>query len=221
MERYAPNVEGPCKPRDVVSRVRWTTEIKEGRGCGPEEGLTCMLKLDHLGAGGDQPPPAGDPRNLDQVRQRRPGARISIPVVPTVHYQMGGIPANYYGPRRGARRKQQSESDRATALYAVGECACVSVHGANRLGTNSLLDLRGVRQVLGRTDDQGHRRVGCSRTASGSRCRRTQASTRRSIALRRLDANARRASGSSGRGSTTCAARCRTHCGVFRFPESI
>jgi succinate dehydrogenase / fumarate reductase flavoprotein subunit len=135
MERYAPNAKDLAS-RDVVSRSM-DQEIKEGRGCGPNKDYV-MLKLDHLGP--------------DVIMKRLPSIREialkfanvdcikePIPVVPTIHYQMGGIPTNIHGqvvaPKDG--------DDRAVVngLYAVGECACVSVHGANRLGTNSLLDL--------------------------------------------------------------------------------
>src|SRR3954463_12066538 len=135
MERYAPNAKDLAS-RDVVSRAM-TTEIKEGRGCG-EHGDHLLLKLDHLGP--------------DVINLRLPGIREiavkfanadpirdPIPVVPTVHYQMGGVPANYMGqvvvPKNG------NPEVPIPGLFAVGECACVSVHGANRLGTNSLLDL--------------------------------------------------------------------------------
>src|SRR3954470_7592149 len=135
MERYAPNAKDLAS-RDVVSRAM-TTEIKEGRGCG-EHGDHLLLKLDHLGP--------------EVINQRLPGIReISIkfanadpirdpiPVVPTVHYQMGGVPTNYMGQviaPEGAGKEAI-----VPGFYAAGECACVSVHGANRLGTNSLLDL--------------------------------------------------------------------------------
>ena len=135
MERYAPNAKDLAS-RDVVSRAM-TTEIKEGRGCGPDKDHV-MLKLDHLGP--------------DVINHRLPGIReISIkfanadpvrelvPVVPTVHYQMGGIPANYMG--RVVVPEGNNHESIVPAFYAIGECACVSVHGANRLGTNSLLDL--------------------------------------------------------------------------------
>ena len=135
MERYAPNAKDLAS-RDVVSRAM-TTEIKEGRGCG-KDADHLLLKLDHLGP--------------DVINLRLPGIREiaikfanvdpikdPIPVVPTVHYQMGGIPTNYLGqvvvPKNG------NPEVPVPGLFAVGECACVSVHGANRLGTNSLLDL--------------------------------------------------------------------------------
>src|SRR5258706_1608744 len=134
MERYAPTVKALAS-RDVVSRAM-ATEIKEGRGAG-KDGDYILLKLDHLGA--------------EVIDKRLPGIREiaikfanvdpvkdPIPVVPTCHYQMGGIPANYHGQvyiPHGADEKI------VRGLYAAGECSCVSVHGANRLGTNSLLDL--------------------------------------------------------------------------------
>jgi succinate dehydrogenase / fumarate reductase flavoprotein subunit len=135
MERYAPTLKD-LAPRDFVSRSM-DQEIKEGRGCGPDKDYV-LLKLDHLGA--------------DTIMKRLPSIREiaikfanvdpikePIPVVPTIHYQMGGIPANYHGqvvaPRDG------DPNAVVPGLYAIGECACVSVHGANRLGTNSLLDL--------------------------------------------------------------------------------
>ncbi len=135
MERYAPNARDLAS-RDVVSRAM-TTEIKDGRGCGPQADHL-LLKLDHLGP--------------EVINQRLPGIReISIkfanadpvrdpiPVVPTAHYQMGGIPTNYLG--QVVVPEGASPESIVPGLYASGECACVSVHGANRLGTNSLLDL--------------------------------------------------------------------------------
>ena len=135
MERYAPNAKDLAS-RDVVSRAM-TTEIKDGRGCG-EENDHLLLKLDHLGA--------------EIITTRLPGIRElaikfahadpinePIPVVPTAHYMMGGIPTNYYGQVVAPYKTGPEEI--VSGFYAVGECACVSVHGANRLGTNSLLDL--------------------------------------------------------------------------------
>ncbi|HYY61534.1 MAG TPA: succinate dehydrogenase flavoprotein subunit, partial [Burkholderiales bacterium] len=135
MERYAPN-QKDLASRDVVSRAM-VTEIKEGRGCG-EHGDHLLLKLDHLGP--------------EVIMHRLPGIRDiaikfanadpirePIPVVPTVHYQMGGIPTNYMG--QVIAPEGASKEAIVPGLYAAGECACVSVHGANRLGTNSLLDL--------------------------------------------------------------------------------
>ncbi len=135
MPKYAPNAKDLAS-RDVVSRAM-TIEINEGRGCG-KHGDHVFLKLDHLGD--------------EVIRQRLPGireialkfahvdpAKKPIPVVPTAHYMMGGIPTNYHGQVVAPYKTGPDEVVRG--LYAVGECACVSVHGANRLGCNSLLDL--------------------------------------------------------------------------------
>ncbi|MBI5279322.1 MAG: succinate dehydrogenase flavoprotein subunit [Burkholderiales bacterium] len=135
MERYAPTLKD-LAPRDFVSRCMGQ-EIIEGRGCGPNKDYIHM-KLDHLGA--------------DTIHKRLPSVyeigvnfanvdvtREPIPVVPTIHYQMGGVPTNI----NGQVVVQRGGDDNAVVngLYAVGECSCVSVHGSNRLGTNSLLDL--------------------------------------------------------------------------------
>jgi succinate dehydrogenase / fumarate reductase flavoprotein subunit len=135
MERYAPSVKD-LAPRDMVSRAM-TIEIREGRGVGPKKDHI-NLHLDHL-----------DPKIL---AERLPGisesARIfagvdvtkePIPVLPTVHYNMGGIPTNFYSE---VVTKAGKDPDKVVpGLMAVGEAACVSVHGANRLGSNSLIDL--------------------------------------------------------------------------------
>ncbi len=135
MERYAPTLKD-LAPRDYVSRSM-DQEIKEGRGCGPNKDYI-LLDMTHLGA--------------DTIRKRLPSVeeigvnfanvditKEPIPVVPTIHYQMGGIPTTINGqvcvPMNG------DHNSPIPGLYAVGECSCVSVHGANRLGTNSLLDL--------------------------------------------------------------------------------
>ena len=135
MERYAPNAKDLAS-RDVVSRSM-TIEIREGRGVGKEHDHI-FLHLEHLG-----------PEVIDE---RLPGiaetARIfagvdvtrdPIPVLPTVHYNMGGIPANYHGEI--VTKRDGNAETVVPGLIAVGEAACVSVHGANRLGSNSLLDL--------------------------------------------------------------------------------
>ena len=135
MERYAPNAKDLAS-RDVVSRSM-TIEIREGRGVGPEKDHI-NLHLEHLGP--------------DVIEERLPGiaesARIfsgvdvtkePIPVLPTVHYNMGGIPANFNG--QVVTSKDGDPEHVVSGLMAVGEAACVSVHGANRLGSNSLLDL--------------------------------------------------------------------------------
>ncbi|MFT4194069.1 succinate dehydrogenase flavoprotein subunit [Ottowia sp.] len=135
MERYAPTLKD-LAPRDFVSRSM-DQEIKEGRGCGPNKDYI-LLDMTHLGA--------------DTIRKRLPSVeeighnfanvditKEPIPVVPTIHYQMGGIPTNINGQVCVPRDSDPTAP--VQGLYAVGECSCVSVHGANRLGTNSLLDL--------------------------------------------------------------------------------
>ena len=135
MERYAPTSKDLAS-RDVVSRAM-TIEIREGRGVGPESDHI-FLHLEHLGT--------------DVLHARLPGitesakifagvdaTREPIPVLPTVHYNMGGVPTNYHGE---VIRPTADDPDAVCpGLMAIGEAACVSVHGANRLGTNSLLDL--------------------------------------------------------------------------------
>lgn len=135
MERYAPTLKD-LAPRDFVSRSM-DQEIKEGRGCGPNKDYI-LLDMTHLG--------------VDSIAKRLPSVleighnfanvditKEAIPVVPTIHYQMGGIPTNIHG--QVVTQNAANESEVVKGLYAVGECSCVSVHGANRLGTNSLLDL--------------------------------------------------------------------------------
>ncbi|PIE47383.1 MAG: succinate dehydrogenase flavoprotein subunit [Gammaproteobacteria bacterium] len=144
MERYAPTVKD-LAPRDLVSRSM-DQEIKEGRGCGPN-GDYIVMDMTHLGA--------------ETIMKRLPSVfeigknfanvditKEPIPVVPTIHYQMGGIPTNIHGqvtvPDLDGNVDEEglyTDSKLVQGLYAIGECACVSVHGANRLGTNSLLDL--------------------------------------------------------------------------------
>jgi succinate dehydrogenase / fumarate reductase flavoprotein subunit len=135
MERYAPNAKD-LAGRDVVARSM-VLEMLDGRGCGPE-GDHVLLKLDHLGE--------------DVLNSRLPGIvelsrtfahadpiKEPVPVVPTCHYQMGGIPTNIHG--QALTVDAQGNDNVIPGLYACGEVACVSVHGANRLGGNSLLDL--------------------------------------------------------------------------------
>ena len=135
MERYAPAYKD-LAPRDYVSRCM-DQEIKEGRGCGPNKDYI-NLDMTHLGA--------------DTIMKRLPSVfeighnfanvditKEPIPVIPTIHYQMGGIPTNING--QVVTQDANNHSVVVNGLYAVGECSCVSVHGANRLGTNSLLDL--------------------------------------------------------------------------------
>jgi succinate dehydrogenase / fumarate reductase flavoprotein subunit len=207
MERYAPTLKD-LAPRDFISRSM-DQEIKEGRGCGPN-GDYVLLKLDHLGA--------------DKIIKKLPSIREiaikfanvdpirdPIPVVPTIHYQMGGIPTNIHGqvvaPHGG------NHNAVVEGLYAIGECACVSVHGANRLGTNSLLDLlvfgraAGNHIVDAKFKDQGHRSLPAqSGDASLSRLARLEGSR-------------------SGENTQEVADGIRksmqAHCGVFRTGELL
>ena len=135
MERYAPNAKDLAS-RDVVARSM-TKEILEGRGCGPN-GDHVMLKLDHLG---EETLTSKLPGicELSKTFAHADPVKVPIPVVPTCHYMMGGIPTNKFGQVIG--KKPGQDEHIVDGLYAVGECACVSVHGANRLGGNSLLDL--------------------------------------------------------------------------------
>ena len=153
MERYAPNAKDLAS-RDVVSRSM-TIEIREGRGVGPHKDHI-HLDLTHL-----------DPKD---IHEKLPGIAESakifagvdvekqpIPVIPTVHYNMGGIPTNYHG--EVVQLKDGNPDAVVPGLYAIGEAACVSVHGANRLGSNSLLDLvvfgRAVANRCGETIRRG------------------------------------------------------------------
>jgi succinate dehydrogenase / fumarate reductase, flavoprotein subunit len=208
MERYAPTVKDLAS-RDVVSRAM-ATEIKEGRGAG-KEGDYILLKLDHLGA--------------DVIEKRLPGIREiakkfadvdpvtdPIPVVPTCHYQMGGIPTNYHGQvvvPDGAGGEKILHG-----LYAAGECACVSVHGANRLGTNSLLDLL----VFGKS--AGERIIEDLRKDVGAQ--KNLAPSLADPALARL---ARLDSATGGESvsqvGTDLRRTMQMHCGVFRFPDDL
>ncbi len=204
MERYAPTVKDLAS-RDVVSRAM-ATEIKEGRGAGPDADYI-LLKLDHLGA--------------ETIDKRLPGIREiakkfanvdpvkdPIPVVPTCHYMMGGVPTDVHG------RVLAGNSDKLVrGLYAAGECACVSVHGANRLGTNSLLDLL----VFGKSSgDQMVKDV----AAYGPRKDLPKDAADSALArLARLD------SATSGESVAQVGADLRrtmqSHCGVFRFPDGL
>ena len=135
MERYAPNARDLAS-RDVVARAM-EIEVRKGRGCGPNKDYI-HLKVEHLGA--------------DLIKSKLPGIRelsmrfahvdpieAPIPVYPTAHYTMGGIPTNRYG--QVVVPVHTGPEEPVPGLYAVGECACVSIHGANRLGGNSLLDI--------------------------------------------------------------------------------
>lgn len=202
MERYAPNAKDLAS-RDVISRAM-AVEIHEGRGCGPH-GDHVLLKLDHLGP--------------DVIKQRLPGiselakkfahvdpAIDPIPVVPTVHYMMGGIPTNLHG--EVVMPVATGPEEVVPGLYAIGECACVSVHGANRLGSNSLLDLI----VFGRA--AGNAVIEYCRDYPIARPVPAEALTRIMTRLTRWD--------KTGDGLTVSALReemrktMQLHCGVFR-----
>ena len=208
MERYAPNAKDLAS-RDVVSRAM-TTEIKEGRGCGPD-GDYLELKLSHL-------KPEDIIRRLPGIREialkfaNVDPIREHIPVVPTVHYQMGGIPTNYMG--HVVVPEGASKEAIVPGLYAAGECACVSVHGANRLGTNSLLDLL----VFGK--------------ASGEQVIkdiRSQPSPHRNPPKGAGEATRARVSRLDGATSgervidvlNDLRRTMQAHCGVFRFPDDL
>jgi succinate dehydrogenase / fumarate reductase flavoprotein subunit len=207
MERYAPTLKD-LAPRDFVSRSM-DQEIKEGRGCGPD-GDHVLLKLDHLGAETIM-------KRLPSIREiaikfaNVDPIRDPIPVVPTIHYQMGGIPTNIHGqvvvPHQG------NPNSVVNGLYAIGECACVSVHGANRLGTNSLLDL----VVFGRA--AGNYIVSENRRASEHKPLPADGGD---VTLARL---ARLQGSSSGENAQEVANDIRktmqAHCGVFRTSELL
>jgi len=207
MERYAPSAKDLAS-RDVVSRAM-TIEIREGRGVGPKKDHI-FLHLDHL-----------DPKVL---HERLPGisesARIfanvdvtrePIPIIPTVHYNMGGIPTNYHG--EVVTKKNGDDNYAVPGLMALGEAGCVSVHGANRLGSNSLIDL----VVFGR--GAAHR---CAEKLTPNDKQPELPKDSAELALSRLD-HFRHASG----GTSTAEIRARmqhvmqTNCAVFRTGEVL
>ena len=208
MERYAPTVKDLAS-RDVVSRAM-ATEIKEGRGAG-KDGEYILLKLDHLGA--------------DVIDKRLPGIREiakrfanvdpatdPIPVVPTCHYQMGGVPTNVQG--QAVMPDGNGGEKIVKGLYAAGECACVSVHGANRLGTNSLLDLL----VFGKSAGEQVVKDLAADVRSMPDLP-ADAADKTMARLARLEAatTGERVSDVGGDMRRTMQA----HCGVFRFPDSL
>ena len=207
MERYAPHAKDLAS-RDVVSRAL-TLEIQAGRGCG-RDADHLLLKLDHLGA--------------DVIKARLPGIREiaikfanadpirdPIPVVPTAHYMMGGIPTNFYGQVVAPYKTGPEEV--VQGFYAAGECACVSVHGGNRLGTNSLLDIL----VFGRAaanqiiedlkKNQHHKQLP------------PDATDRALARLARLEGQ--EDGESVAQVSDAMRKTMQTHCGVFRFPDML
>jgi len=205
MPRYAPNAKDLAS-RDVVSRAM-ATEIKEGRGCGPHADHV-LLKLDHLGD--------------EVIRHRLPGIRdialkfahvdpskAPIPVVPTAHYMMGGIPTNYHG--QVVAPHGTAPEDVVQGFYAVGECACVSVHGANRLGCNSLLDLI----VFGRA--AARQIIEDLKNNPNPKPLPADAADRPLARLARLE-NQKNGERVADVGDAMRKVM-QTHCGVFRFPD--
>ncbi len=208
MERYAPNAKDLAS-RDVVSRAM-ATEIKEGRGCGPDKDYL-LLDLTHL-----------DPKT---IMQRLPGIREislqfagtdpikeSIPVVPTCHYMMGGIPTNYHG--QVVVTKDGRHDAVVPGFYAAGECACASVHGANRLGTNSLLDLL----VFGKS--AGESMVSDIKAMPAAHKELPQDGS--DLARSRLARLENQQSGANVHEVQLAMRRVmQDHCGVFRFPDML
>jgi succinate dehydrogenase / fumarate reductase flavoprotein subunit len=205
MERYAPNAKDLAS-RDVVSRAI-ATEIKNGKGVGKHKNAV-YLKLSHLGE--------------DKINEKLPGIREiaikfanadpvkdPIPVVPTVHYMMGGIPTNLHGQVR-----KNNTGDLVGNFYAVGECACVSVHGANRLGSNSLLDLivfgRAAGQNIVETINKQEKFPDIPKNAvefTQQRVNELNDKSDQSEDLVTLGSDLRKVM--------------QEHCGVFRFPELL
>jgi succinate dehydrogenase / fumarate reductase flavoprotein subunit len=207
MERYAPHAKDLAS-RDVVSRAT-ATEIKEGRGVGKNKDAV-FLKLDHLGEAliNDKLPGireiAKTFANVDPVYD-------PIPIVPTAHYMMGGIPTNLQG--QVVVPDGNGGQSVVNGLYAVGECACVSVHGANRLGSNSLLDL----VVFGRA--AGDKMVEEVRKDNTHKPLPADAFDKTLARLNRLDTQTQ---GESVKDvGTALRETMQTHCGVFRFPNLL
>ena len=207
MERYAPTMKDLAS-RDVVSRAM-ATEIKEGRGAGPNKDYI-LLKLDHLGP--------------EVINKRLPGIREiavkfanvdpikePIPVVPTCHYQMGGIPTNYLG--EVVVPKDGNSNAVVPGFYAAGEVGCASIHGANRLGTNSLTDLLVMGKSAGDSmiefikQNPNHKELPANAGQSS------------------LDRLAKLENQSNGENVYAIGDAMRqtmqAHCGVFRFPDML
>ncbi|HEX4858414.1 MAG TPA: succinate dehydrogenase flavoprotein subunit [Usitatibacteraceae bacterium] len=207
MERYAPTMKDLAS-RDVVSRAM-ATEIKEGRGAGPNNDYI-LLKLDHLGP--------------DVINKRLPGIRESaikfanvdpvkepIPVVPTCHYQMGGIPTNYKG--EVVVPKDGNPNSVVHGFYAAGECGCASIHGANRLGTNSLTDLLVMGKSAADSTIEFIRRHGSHRDLPKDAG---------DLSLARLARLENQKDGESVHEvGNAMRQTMQAHCGVFRFPDML
>jgi succinate dehydrogenase / fumarate reductase flavoprotein subunit len=207
MERYAPTMKDLAS-RDVVSRAM-ATEIKDGRGCGKDADYI-LLKLDHLGP--------------DVIEKRLPGireiakkfanvdpVRDPIPVVPTCHYQMGGVPTNYHGQVVAPNGGDLEEP--VPGFYAAGECACASIHGANRLGTNSLTDLL----VFGKA--AGDHMVKFLKENPGHKNLPKDAGDLTLARLARLETQKNGESVHAVGGDMRKIMQ--AHCGVFRFPDLL
>ena len=207
MERYAPNAKDLAS-RDVVSRAM-TIEIREGRGVGPDKDHI-HLHLEHLGP--------------EVINERLPGiaetARIfagvdvtrePIPVLPTVHYNMGGVPTNVHG--EVLTLKDGNPETAVPGLMAIGEAACVSVHGANRLGSNSLLDL----VVFGRAVARR-----CAETVTAGARQRALRADASELAVSRLD-RLRNADGARGTAEIRLEMQriMQSHAAVFRTGQSL
>jgi succinate dehydrogenase / fumarate reductase flavoprotein subunit len=207
MERYAPTLKDLAS-RDIVARAM-ATEIRDGRGAGPNKDHV-LLKLDHLG--------------LETIEKRLPGIREiarqfanvdpikdPIPVVPTCHYQMGGIPTNYRG--EVVVPKDGNPNTVVEGFYAAGECACASVHGANRLGTNSLTDLL----VFGKASAES-----VIKYVGGSRAHRDLPKDAGDYTMARLSRMDNQKDGAPQHETRLeMQSIMQNHCGVFRFPEML
>ncbi len=199
MQRYAPQAMDLAS-RDVVSRAI-ATEIKQGRGVGAD-GQAVLLKLDHLGEKVIESRLPGIRKIAMKFANVDP-AQSPIPVVPTVHYMMGGIPTNLDGQVVDGGKVVQG-------LYAIGECACVSVHGANRLGSNSLLDL----MVFGRA--AGNHTV----KVIAQQAHKPLPKDYADLTLARLNQLDQQSNGEQVAEVGDAMRRCmQAHCGVFRFPD--
>ncbi len=205
MERYAPAAKDLAS-RDVIARAS-AIEIKEGRGVGKHKNAV-YLKLDHLGEALINARLPGI-REIAKTFANVDPVRDPIPVVPTAHYMMGGIPANL----NAQVVVPSGDGERVVhGLYAVGECACVSVHGANRLGSNSLLDLVVFGKAAGEhmaqaVQTQSHHKPLPSHAAEPTLARVSR--------LERAHGNSVAEVGTAMRNSM------QTHCGVFRFPDLL
>ncbi len=211
MERYAPSAKDLAS-RDVVSRAI-ATEIKAGRGVGKNKDAV-HLKLDHLGEKliNDKLPGI---REIAKTFANVDVFKAPIPIVPTAHYMMGGIPTNLHGQVVVA--SNNGGETVVNGLYAVGECACVSVHGANRLGSNSLLDLvvfgkaAGDKMVMEVKKDAAHKQLPADAfdktLARLNRLEQSKPNQTQAISVKEVGAQMRETM--------------QVHCGVFRFPELL